>query len=865
MSNVNIAITGVSSGAMLYRGINNENGNCFIASINNAKDDSLLIEASHIGYITYRKTLATKSLQQLAPLHIYLVKNAQMLPTVEVQPPMWRRDDTTYYNVNSFKEGEERNLSDLLQKMPGFDIDKDGRLTYKGKEVKKIKLNGAEVFADRIQTLLQNMPLHVLQTVEARENQPDNKLTAGLQSGTETEINLALKKDTKQHLFGQVTAEGGLLKRYAFTPVAFSLLPGYNAGFIGNFNNMGRFSGYFSKDYTVRNAWHNYRNTWLRNEPSFATIFLFDEGRYIRNTEHIAQYQQQIDLSKKVVLKTEIALFENRQRQQINSMSATLTGNGLIERSDTSNIFQVNRLYMVKNNFVYQPSANRELLVNTEYTYEKVSNSGLQHIVLNNLRSTVTDTTGGHAHSIIMDASFTNRLNNNKALVFSAGFSLSDMNRMMQSQGNKYTFPAALPVTGNGLSTKPRLTLYKFLAGVKFMTVSGNRRTFSPELVYEASYARLGNRTVLYNSGTTAAIYPVPMLSNEGHSGISYLYAKGKQYWLLGKSTRNLSVEVAAGAAQLLYDRATDSEKYFPYLESTINYGNTAAQSKLLIPTASIKIENNSPYMYQLHPFYFPVSIRSFSAGGAALQPSLQWTANASVLNFKTKKAGNTGSFFIFYQHHQKSQVTELDYISLLQLTNTTMVNKTSYNGSVNFSQQLISMATSSLINIQVAASAGKRYVLYNQSIGATLNYGIHTELSIKRNWNKKYYVRLYDRAIMNIFKRPGVGQVEGINTRSVNNQLTFWQRVVLTKTADVQLSADWYLNNLFTPRRQSFFYMECKGNWNIGERWGAGLAVMNILNAKGYMFFSNSASGQSFFHIPLISRNAFVSINWKF
>ena len=110
---------------------------------------------------------------------------------------MWRRGDTTIYTVDSFITGEERKLKDILTKLPGFAIDDEGKLKFKNKEVAKILVEGEDLFADKVGLLMESFPAHVLAEVQAVENDPKNKLLAGMSLENETIINLKLKKQSK--------------------------------------------------------------------------------------------------------------------------------------------------------------------------------------------------------------------------------------------------------------------------------------------------------------------------------------------------------------------------------------------------------------------------------------------------------------------------------------------------------------------------------------------------------------------------------------------------------------------------------------------------------------------------------------------
>jgi len=132
--------------------------------------DSFFISASHTGYryitvaryVSRPETLLVRLVMSLAP---------DTLNNITIHsPPIWGKGDTTFFNANSFKQGDEHKLKDLVTKMPGFEIDKQGNLLYKKKIVDKIMIEGEQIFADKVKLLLDNFPVYVINNVQVIKN-----------------------------------------------------------------------------------------------------------------------------------------------------------------------------------------------------------------------------------------------------------------------------------------------------------------------------------------------------------------------------------------------------------------------------------------------------------------------------------------------------------------------------------------------------------------------------------------------------------------------------------------------------------------------------------------------------------------------
>mgnify|MGYP001168685208 CR=1 FL=1 len=171
--------------------------NTFSVEVPLKKNDTFLITATHVGYKTYNAIRYIRNGDSIF-INIKMPLLADTLDGVVVKgPPMWVRGDTTFYKVNRFKTGDETKLKDIITRMPGFEIDNNGNLLYKKKIVEKIMIDGEELFADKIKLMLSNFPIHVLNTVQAIENQSNDRLLKGLVNENRVFVNLGLNPKKK--------------------------------------------------------------------------------------------------------------------------------------------------------------------------------------------------------------------------------------------------------------------------------------------------------------------------------------------------------------------------------------------------------------------------------------------------------------------------------------------------------------------------------------------------------------------------------------------------------------------------------------------------------------------------------------------
>lgn len=143
---------------------------------------------------------------------------ARVLGEVVVQneaPPVTLVGDTVQYNAGSFRTQPNANVEQLLKKLPGVKIEKDGSVTAQGEKVNRVLVDGKEFFGNDPKIATRNLPADAVDKVQVYDRQSDQAQLTGFEDGNyEKTINLKLKKEKKKGVFGKVMAGGGDRERY---------------------------------------------------------------------------------------------------------------------------------------------------------------------------------------------------------------------------------------------------------------------------------------------------------------------------------------------------------------------------------------------------------------------------------------------------------------------------------------------------------------------------------------------------------------------------------------------------------------------------------------------------------------------------
>lgn len=170
------------------------------------------------GYRVYRKEFQLTGSDPLDLGTIALPADASSLEEVIVtaeRPPVTVRKDTIEFNASAFKTLPTALVEDLLKKMPGMDIDKDGNITYNGRVVNRILVDGKEFFGGDPRVATKNLPSNIVDKVQVVDDKDQLNQDPDIPKGQLGQvINLKLKKSIKKGWFGKAYAGAGTDKRY---------------------------------------------------------------------------------------------------------------------------------------------------------------------------------------------------------------------------------------------------------------------------------------------------------------------------------------------------------------------------------------------------------------------------------------------------------------------------------------------------------------------------------------------------------------------------------------------------------------------------------------------------------------------------
>jgi hypothetical protein len=120
------------------------------------------------------------------------------------------KEDTVEYNAAAYKVREGAPVEDVIKKLPGVDVDKDGNITAQGKSVSKVRLNGKDYMAGDVTSLTKNLPADLVQNIQVVDDYGDQANITGIKTGDPQKVlNINIKPSKNYGYFGQGTVGGG--------------------------------------------------------------------------------------------------------------------------------------------------------------------------------------------------------------------------------------------------------------------------------------------------------------------------------------------------------------------------------------------------------------------------------------------------------------------------------------------------------------------------------------------------------------------------------------------------------------------------------------------------------------------------------
>ena len=209
-------------------------------SFGNLSKDSFLLSVSYVGYSPVSRIIAVDTSD--IDMKIAAVPGASTdLSTVIIQTtisPVTQRGDTLQFNASQFKVNPDASSEDLVKKVPGITVE-NGEVKAQGETVRRVTLDGRELFGDDATAALRNLPAEVVDKIQVLDRLSDQDRASGVTTGeTQKEINIVTKAGMRNGQYGRVYGGYGTDDRYSVGGNATFLKENRRISLVGQSNNV---------------------------------------------------------------------------------------------------------------------------------------------------------------------------------------------------------------------------------------------------------------------------------------------------------------------------------------------------------------------------------------------------------------------------------------------------------------------------------------------------------------------------------------------------------------------------------------------------------------------------------------------------
>lgn len=246
--------------------------------------DSLILKASSVEIATTQVVVPNRSGNYDI---IAADRTVELKEVVVKSKKVYSQGDTINDNVLSFISQTDRSIADVLKKMPGITVSDAGQVSYQGKPIKNMYIEGLDLMKGHYGIATNNIDPNIIATVQVLENHQDIKALKGLRPEEQASINLRLKEGVKGVFNLIATIGGGYGDQGLWNNSAIATYFRRNSQYLVTYKGNNTGEDLLQELYSFDNDWSRTNNISSISMPSAPGI---DKRFYYFNCSHNATF-----------------------------------------------------------------------------------------------------------------------------------------------------------------------------------------------------------------------------------------------------------------------------------------------------------------------------------------------------------------------------------------------------------------------------------------------------------------------------------------------------------------------------------------------------------------------------------------------
>jgi hypothetical protein len=234
-----VTLEQISDSSVVAYATTDENGGYRLMT---TKRGGFFVHVNYLGHASQMKTVDLSMDKNITDFNFFMIPNTVTLPEIVVKgrkTGVFFDNDTIRYDPKQFTDGSEIVLGDLLNKLPGIEVDEKGSIKAQGKQIDKLLLNGQEFFQGNTQMATKNLSADIAESVEVLNNYSEYSILSGFQSHEKTVINVGVNKNKWGKISGNLSTGGGVENKYELRGDLMQINSTFMTSIIGSANNSG--------------------------------------------------------------------------------------------------------------------------------------------------------------------------------------------------------------------------------------------------------------------------------------------------------------------------------------------------------------------------------------------------------------------------------------------------------------------------------------------------------------------------------------------------------------------------------------------------------------------------------------------------
>ncbi len=338
------------------------------------------------------------------------------------------RGDSISYNLKTIKDGTERNLGDLVKKLPGLEIDENGKVKFQGTTIEKILIDGNDFFGNKHQIATENISSDMIEGIDLLlKHQTDTNLK-DFSTDTKTVLNVKLKEKYRGETVGNFGLYGGYIDKYLSHTNLFKFSKKGNISFISDFNNIGE-SPMSVQDYieliggiNIILAKTETNSSGITDIDEFIPKYIYTENKVKTKKNYFSALNYTYKFSKKIKVNGNLLFNKTDQTELLNTQKLFISSSSPTEINEFKSSRSNNCLTSSYINLDYTP--NQKTSINYNALYNPTNGSVNENLINgNNNFQNWSKNTG---ESFGQQLKIINRINENLLFRFNINHSISN-------------------------------------------------------------------------------------------------------------------------------------------------------------------------------------------------------------------------------------------------------------------------------------------------------------------------------------------------------------------------------------------------------------------------------------------------------